>query len=106
MKQTLLVALVALLFQAPPTQQPPKPPTVTDAVVEITVRDSATKEPIPGARITFNHFQSPPPNIVTYVNADESGHAIFRNQTDGSYAITAQRDGYIGPASGVIIASQ
>jgi hypothetical protein len=40
------------------------------------------------------------------VNADESGHAIFRNQTDGNYGISAERDGYINPTSAALIASQ
>jgi hypothetical protein len=45
MTPPLLAALVALVFQTPQAPQPPqapRPPTVTDAAVEITVRDSAT----------------------------------------------------------------
>src|SRR5580693_7640486 len=85
--------MMTLLSQAP--QAPPPAAAVTDGVVEITVRDSVTKNPVPGARITFNHYQTPPPNIVTYVIADENGHASFTNVVGGNYGISAMRDGYI-----------
>jgi Carboxypeptidase regulatory-like domain len=91
-----LLALLALLpLQAPPTAQNSGASSLKDGVIEVTVRDSASKEPIPGARITFIFQQSPPPNIVTYVNADQSGHATFRDLAVGTYAVNAQRDGYI-----------
>src|SRR5438046_562345 len=91
MRYSFLFALFALISQAQPTA----PPVASDGVVEITVHDSVTKNPVPGARVTFNHYQTPPPNIVTYVNADENGHASFKNVVGGNYGISAQRDGYV-----------
>src|SRR3954470_10411769 len=96
MRLHLLMALLALMpLQAPPTAQNTASSSIKDGVIDVTVRDSATKEPIPGARITFIFQQSPPPNIVTYVNADQSGHATFRDLAAGTYSVNAQRDGYI-----------
>jgi len=96
MRLHLLMALLALMpLQAPPTTQNAGASPLKDGVIDVTVRDSATKEPIPGAKITFIFQQSPPPNIVTYVNADQSGHAAFRDLAAGTYSVTAQRDGYI-----------
>ena len=95
MRMHLLMALLALLpVQISPSAQNPAS-SLKDGVIEVTVRDSATRAPIPGARITFVFQQSPPPNIVTYVNADQAGHAVFRDLTMGTYAVNAQRDGYI-----------
>jgi protocatechuate 3,4-dioxygenase beta subunit len=96
MRLHLLMAMLAMMpLQAPPTSQNAGASALKDGVIEVTVRDSATKEPIPGARVTFIFQQSPPPNIVTYVNADQSGHATFRDLAAGTYSVNAQRDGYI-----------
>jgi len=66
MRLQLLMALLALLpLQAPATSPAQNTPvsSIKDGVIDVTVRDSATKDPIPGARITFIFQQSPPPNI-------------------------------------------
>jgi protocatechuate 3,4-dioxygenase beta subunit len=72
-------------------------PQVNDGVIEVTVRDSVTRAPIPGARITFIFYQNPPPNVVSYVTADESGQVIFKDLAPGNYGVDAAQSGYIRP---------
>jgi hypothetical protein len=97
MRTLLLAALLGVLgAQAPaPTQQS------KDGVIEVTVRDSLTKAPIPGARVTFIFYQTPPPNVVTYVNADENGWASFKDLAFGTYGISAEHVGYVRQLPGV-----
>jgi Carboxypeptidase regulatory-like domain len=69
--------------------------------IEVTVQDSVTGQAIPGADLRFIFIQTPPPNIVTQITADENGHAVFSNLAAGNYSVSATRDGYIdgGPAN-------
>ena len=93
MRTLLCIALLVL----GPFQAAPPAPQIKDGVIEVTVRDSLTKVPIPGARITFILQQNPPPNIVTYVTSDENGQAVFKDLAPGNYSVNAQRPGYIQP---------
>jgi beta-lactamase regulating signal transducer with metallopeptidase domain/protocatechuate 3,4-dioxygenase beta subunit len=72
-----------------------EPQSVKEGVIEVIVRDSTTGQPIPGARITFVLVQTPPPNIVTYVNAGQNGQAVFDGLAPGTYRVDAEMAGYI-----------
>lgn len=63
--------------------------------IEVNVQDSLTGQPVAGANITFIFYQTPPPNVVTYMTADENGHVVFSNLAAGRYAVSATRDGYL-----------
>ena len=63
-------------------------------MIEVTARNSATKSPFP-ERESLHLSTVATPNSVTYVNADQSGHATFRDLAMGTYAVNAQRDAYI-----------
>ena len=90
----------AVLLGMAPIQAGPPSTQINDGVIEVIVRDSATRAPIPGARITFIKQEIPPPNVVTYINADENGKATFRNLPSGSYTVNTQKAGYIQPSLG------
>jgi hypothetical protein len=91
MQMLLHVAFPVLAtFQAVPTVL-----QASDGLIEVTVLDSVTRAPIPGARITFIQYGNPPPNIVTYVNADANGQSVFKELKPANYGVNAQHPGYV-----------
>jgi Carboxypeptidase regulatory-like domain len=87
----LFAALLGVLGVMPPVtpQQP------NDGVIEVTVRDSLNKDPVPGARVRFIRNRTPPPNVVTDTTADENGRVVFKDLAAGNYSVTAQQEGYV-----------
>jgi hypothetical protein len=90
MRTWLFAALLGL-----PGQLPLTPQQSNDGVIEVTVRDAVTKAPVPGARVRFVTYRTPPPNVVTDVTADENGRAVFKDLALGNYSVDAQREGYV-----------
>ena len=78
MRMPLAIALFALFQQsATPPASVSQAAKIQDGSITVTVVDSVTHSPVSGARVTFIFFQTPPPNIVTYVNSDANGQAVF-----------------------------
>jgi uncharacterized surface anchored protein len=86
---------VGLLISSLSLQVPAPVAALKDGVIEVVVRDSATGLGIAGARISFVILQNPPPNIVSSVNADDNGQAVFRDLAPGNYRVVARSTGYI-----------
>jgi protocatechuate 3,4-dioxygenase beta subunit len=84
-----VVLALGLLAIASPAQQAP------EGRIEVTVTDAATGQPVPGAEVVLNFFQSPPPNIVTYAIADGNGRMVFSGLESGDYRITGRHAAYI-----------
>ncbi|HET9131343.1 MAG TPA: carboxypeptidase-like regulatory domain-containing protein, partial [Terriglobia bacterium] len=103
MKGIGVIAILALL-QQPPTPAVPASQTekIKDGTITVNVFDSVTHNPIVGARVTFIYFQSPPPNIVTSVNSDANGQAIFKDLNEGRYGIGADKDGYVSTPTAAV----
>jgi carboxypeptidase family protein len=91
MKTWLFAALLGVLgLQAPVTPQ-----QTNDGLIEVTVRDSLSKAPVPGARVRFIAYRTPPPNVLTDTTADENGRAVFKDLALGTYSVDAQQEGFI-----------
>src|SRR4051812_43542351 len=103
MRMPLAVALLALLTQsATPPATVSQSARTKDGYITVTVVDAVTHSPIGGARVTFIFFQTPPPNVVTYVNSDANGQAVFKDLAEGRYGIGADRDGYVSPPTAAL----
>jgi hypothetical protein len=91
MRTLLLAALLGVLgVQAPVTPQ-----QTNDGVIEVFVRDSVSKAPVPGARVRFLAPTTPPPNGVTDTTTDENGRAVFKDLPLGNYSIDAQHENFV-----------
>jgi hypothetical protein len=90
MRTLVLAALLGVVG----LQTPVTPQQTNDGVIEVTVRDSVSKAPVPGARVRFIAYRTPPPNVLTDTTADENGRAVFKDLALGNYAVSAQQEGY------------
>jgi hypothetical protein len=77
-----LVLLASALFQT------------NSGVIEVVVRDAATRAPLRGARLRFSG--STP---VIYVNTDQNGRAVFKDLAPGGWAVSVDQPGYIPPST-------
>jgi hypothetical protein len=87
--------LFAALLGIPGGQASVATPQSNDGVIEVTVRNSLTRAPVPGARVRFIAYRTPPPNAITEIAADENGRAVFQNLAFGNYSADAQQEGYV-----------
>jgi hypothetical protein len=88
MKTWLLAALLGLLrIQSPGTL-----PQAADGVIEVLVRDSVTKAPVPGAQVLVA-FQARQREVTT----DRNGHATFSDLSSGNYRVNVRKEGYVRP---------
>ncbi|MFN7995209.1 MAG: carboxypeptidase-like regulatory domain-containing protein [Bryobacteraceae bacterium] len=88
--------LLAGAFSAPaqvlrgrPEMQPGK------GVIQGTVVDGVTREPLKKAQVMLAGMLSGPPTAIT----DSAGHFLFRDLPAGGYWLTATKDGYHPPRS-------
>jgi hypothetical protein len=90
--KTLLTAAAMVIFgaQAPTSRVQPG-----DGIIQVTVRDSATREPIQGARVTFTLSKPNIAPVVTDLNSDETGRIALRDPSFGIYWVDAQKDRYV-----------
>jgi hypothetical protein len=65
-------------------------------VLEGTVQDALTGNPLPGSRITLRHVRIGDSHPVRYSNAGDDGHFQFSNLPPGLYDIDAEAGGYVG----------
>src|SRR5262245_45146439 len=90
MRTLFLAAVLGFLgLQTPQTQQ------ARNGVIQVTVKDSATRAHIPGARIALVVHQTVPPNVMTDAITDENGRVIFKNLPFGNYSVDAEKLGYV-----------
>jgi hypothetical protein len=78
-----LLALLAL------TQQQPR-----DGIIEITARDSFTREGIPAVRATLTLLGSEPRDLGTTSFTDSQGRVVFRNLQHGLYVLKLEKERY------------
>jgi hypothetical protein len=69
----------------------------SDGVIEVVVRDSATRAPLRGARVTFRGSTS-----AIDVNTDQTGRAVFKNLSPGTWYIIPDHPGYIPPGAATL----
>ncbi len=93
--QVFLIALPALAQISGPVAITPAAPATGKGVIEGSVIDAVTHEPLKKVQVTLAGQLPSPPIAIT----DASGHFLFRELPAGSYWVNASRAGYNPPHS-------
>ena len=99
MRTWIFAALLGVLgLQAPVALQQDN-----DGVIEVTVRNSVSKAPVPNARVRFVAFKTPPPNTIIDTTSDENGRVVFKDLAPGNYTVDAQQEGFVRSLTSVVV---